>query len=84
MPRIKLREFDNFDIAARKLKRLSEKAGVFTESRRREYCIPPTEDRKRAKAAARKRTLKQLMRTTPQTARRTMRVVVRKKDDARS
>ncbi len=43
-------------------KRSCEKAGVLTESRRREYYEKPTAERKRKQAAAVKRHLKKLQR----------------------
>lgn len=65
MPRVRVREGENYDIALRRFKRACEKAGVITESRRREYHEKPTAERKRKKAAAVKRALKKQIRVLP-------------------
>ena len=62
MPSVKLRENEPFEIAIRRFKRSCEKAGVLSESRRREFYEKPTEERKRKAAAAVKRHLKKLSR----------------------
>ena len=62
MPPVKLRENEPFEIAIRRFKRSCEKAGVLSESRRREFYEKPTEERKRKAAAAVKRHLKKLSR----------------------
>ena len=51
MPSVRVRDNEPFDIAIRRFKRACEKAGVFTESRNREYYEKPTTVRKRAGAA---------------------------------
>lgn len=58
MPNIKLRENEPFDIAMRRFKRACEKAGIMAELRRREFYEKPTAERKRKKAAAKKRQIK--------------------------
>ncbi len=68
MPSIRVRQDDPFDVILRRFRRSCEKAGVFTEARRREYYEKPTTARKRAAAAAVKRELKRVSR---QQARRT-------------
>jgi len=68
MPSIRVRQDDPFDVILRRFRRSCEKAGVFTETRRREYYEKPTTARKRAAAAAVKRELKRVSR---QQARRT-------------
>ncbi len=62
MPRIKLtqsRGSDDFSGALRRFKRACEKAGILTETRRREFYEKPTAVRKRKAAAAKKRAAKQ-------------------------
>lgn len=56
---IKIRENEPFDIALRRFKRACEKAGILGEVRRREFFEKPTWARKRERAAAVKRHLKQ-------------------------
>ena len=60
MPIVKVRENEPFDVALRRFKRSCEKAGVLSEVRRREFFEKPTWERKRKKAAAKKRHLKKL------------------------
>ena len=62
MPSVKVRETEPFDVALRRFKRSCEKAGVLSEVRRREFFEKPTWERKRKKAAAKKRHLKKLAR----------------------
>ena len=62
MPIVKVRENEPFDVALRRFKRYCEKAGVLSEVRRREFFEKPTWERKRKKAAAKKRHLKKLAR----------------------
>lgn len=62
MPSIRIKENEPFDIAIRRFKRACEKAGVLSETRRREFYEKPTEERKRKAAAAVKRHLKKLSR----------------------
>jgi small subunit ribosomal protein S21 len=62
MPSIRVKENEPFDIAIRRFKRACEKAGVLSETRRREFYEKPTEERKRKAAAAVKRHLKKLSR----------------------
>ncbi len=68
MPSVRLRENEPFEYALRRFKRSCEKAGVLSETRRREYYEKPTQERKRKKAAAVKRHMKrqarQVMRRT--------------------
>ena len=62
MPIVKVRENEPFDVALRRFKRSCEKAGVLSEVRSREFFEKPTWERKRKKAAAKKRHLKKLAR----------------------
>ena len=58
MPSVQIRENEPFEIALRRFKRGCEKAGILTETRRREFYEKPTEKRKRLMAAAVKRARK--------------------------
>lgn len=62
MPSVKVRQDEPFDTILRRFRRACEKAGVFTEMRRRESYEKPTTSRKRKAAAARKRELKRVSR----------------------
>ena len=62
MPNVKVRDNEPFEIALRRFKRTCEKAGVVAEVRSREFYEKPTSIRKREKAAAVKRNLKNLKR----------------------
>ncbi len=62
MPNVRVRQDEPFDINLRRFRRACEKAGLFTEMRRREHYEKPTTVRKRKAAAARKRELKRVSR----------------------
>lgn len=62
MPSVRVKDNEPFEMALRRFRRSCEKAGIFTEMRRREFYEKPSEIRKREEAAARKRELKKLMR----------------------
>ena len=47
MPSVQVRENEPFEIALRRFKRGCEKAGILTETRRREFYEKPTAMRKR-------------------------------------
>jgi small subunit ribosomal protein S21 len=64
LPSVRVKENEPFELALRRFRRSCEKAGVFTEMRRREHYEKPTEIRKRKAAAAKKRELKKLIRST--------------------
>ena len=64
MPSVRVKENEPFELALRRFRRSCEKAGVFTEMRRREHYEKPTEIRKRKAAAAKKREAKKLLRST--------------------
>lgn len=70
MPTVRVKENEPVEVALRRFKRSCEKAGILTETRRREFREKPTEERKRKAAAARKRFLKKMMREMPQKAQR--------------
>jgi small subunit ribosomal protein S21 len=60
MPKVHVRESEPFDIAMRRFKRICEKAGLYTDLRRKEFYEKPTTKRKRKRAAAVKRYQKKL------------------------
>ena len=60
MPSVRVKENENFEVALRRFKRSCEKAGVLSETRRREFYEKPTSVRKRKAAAAVKRYAKKL------------------------
>ncbi|WP_070989229.1 30S ribosomal protein S21 [Halofilum ochraceum] len=60
MPSVRVRDNEPFEVALRRFKRSCEKAGILTETRRREYYEKPTAERKRKRAAAIKRHQKKL------------------------
>ncbi|MEM9533689.1 MAG: 30S ribosomal protein S21 [Pseudomonadota bacterium] len=62
MPSVRIRENEPFEYALRRFKRSCEKAGILSETRRREYYEKPTQERKRKKAAAVKRHLRRISR----------------------
>ena len=62
MPSVQIRENEPFEIALRRFKRGCEKAGILTETRRREFYEKPTSVRKRRAAAAVKRYAKKVQR----------------------
>lgn len=68
MPSVRVRPDEPFDVILRRFRRSCEKAGIFTEIRRREAYEKPTTVRKRKAAAATKREQKRVAR---QAARRT-------------
>lgn len=65
MPTVRVKENEPFDIALRRFKRSCEKAGILSETRRREAYEKPTQTRKRKAAAAVKRHLKKVARENP-------------------
>ena len=62
MPAVRIKQDEPFDLILRRFRRSCEKAGVFTESRRREFYEKPTWIRKRKAAAAVKRHQKKVSR----------------------
>lgn len=52
MPSIQVRRNESFDVILRRFRRACERAGVFTESRRRQSYEKPTTIRKRDSEAA--------------------------------
>ncbi len=60
MPGIFLEDNDSFDIALRRFKKQVEKAGVLSELKKRQHYEKPSVQRKKKKAAARKRLAKKM------------------------
>jgi small subunit ribosomal protein S21 len=66
MPSVRVKQDEPFDLILRRFRRSCEKAGVFTESRRREFYEKPTSIKKRKAAAAVKREKKRVSRQNVQ------------------
>ncbi len=64
MPSVRVKQDEPFDLILRRFRRSCEKAGVFTESRRRESYEKPTAVKKRKSAAAVKREKKRVSRSS--------------------
>ncbi len=62
MPSVRVRSDEPFDVVLRQFRRSCERAGIFSEIRKREYYEKPTSVRKRKAAAAVKREKKRTMR----------------------
>jgi small subunit ribosomal protein S21 len=62
MPSVRVKDNEPFEMALRRFRRSCEKAGVFSEMRKREHYEKPTEIRKRKAAAAKKREQRKLLR----------------------
>ncbi len=62
MPSVRVKNDEPFDVIVRRFRRSCEKAGVFSEVRKREYYEKPTTARKRKAAAAVKREEKRINR----------------------
>lgn len=62
MPSLRVRQDDYFDVALRRFRRACDRAGVFTESRRKEFYEKPTSIRKREKAVSERRESKRASR----------------------
>ena len=73
MPSVQVRENEPFEIALRRFKRGCEKAGILTETRRREFYEKPTAKRQRIKKQNIKNVRKQQAKNTlrPKPHRRT-------------
>ncbi len=69
MPFVRVKENEPFEVTLRRFRRSCEKAGIFSEMRRREAYEKPTTIRKRKAAAARKREMKKISRIVRQTTR---------------
>jgi small subunit ribosomal protein S21 len=62
MPSVRVRSDEPFDVILRRFRRSCEKAGIFSDIRKREYYEKPTSVRKRKAAAAVKREKKRMVR----------------------
>lgn len=69
MPQVKIRQDEPFEVVLRRFRRSCEKAGLFTEMRRREHYEKPTSARKRKSASAEKRESKRASRQRVQSRR---------------
>ena len=69
MPQVKVKNDEPFDVILRRFRRSCEKAGIFTEMRRREFYEKPTSVRKHKGAAATKREMKRASRGRIRTTR---------------
>ena len=65
MPVVRVKDHEPVEIAIRRFKRLIEREGILTDTRKRAEFDKPCEQRKRAKAAARKRYLKKEQKENP-------------------
>ncbi len=63
LPGVYLEDNDNFDIALRRFKKQVEKAGVLSELKKRQHYEKPSVQRKKKRAAAKKRLAKKLRKT---------------------
>ncbi|KPK11663.1 MAG: 30S ribosomal protein S21 [Acidithiobacillales bacterium SG8_45] len=66
---MRVKEHEPFEVTLRRFRRSCEKAGIFSEMRRREAYEKPTTIRKRKAAAAKKRELKKVSRMQRMTTR---------------
>ena len=62
MPKVYIREKDNFEQSLRRFKKTCEKQGVLSEIKKREFYEKPSVARKKKAIAARKRLLKKTRR----------------------
>lgn len=62
MPRVKIREGENFDFALRRFKKACERFGILSEIKKREYYEKPSVSKKRKAISARKRLTKKVRR----------------------
>lgn len=60
MPGIRLRGDESIEIVLKKFKKLTEKAGILSDVKKREAYEKPSIRRKRKAAAARKRSIKKM------------------------
>lgn len=83
MPVVRVKDNEAPEVALRRFKRTCEKAGVLSELRRREFYEKPTWERKRKRAAARKRLLKKLSKEMLPTSKGKRRFVAAPKAESR-
>ena len=60
VPGVLLDDSENFDIALRRFKKQVEKSGILSELKKRQHYEKPSVQRKKKRAAARKRLLKKM------------------------
>jgi small subunit ribosomal protein S21 len=60
LPGVLIEDNENFDVALRRFKKQVEKAGILSELKKRQHYEKPSVQRKKKRAAARKRMLKKL------------------------
>ncbi len=60
MPGVKVRDGESFEMALKRFKKQCERAGIFSEIRKREHYEKPSVKRKKKMIAARKRALKKM------------------------
>lgn len=60
MPGVLLEDNENFDIALRRFKKQVEKSGILSELKKRQHYEKPSVQRKKKRAAARKRLIKKM------------------------
>ena len=63
MPRVKVRDGENFEQVLRRFKKSCEKFGTLSEIKKREYYEKPSICKKKKTLAARRRSVKKLKRT---------------------
>lgn len=63
MPGIRVKENESFEQALKRFKKQCEKAGIYSEIRRRAHYEKPSVRRKRKRQAARKKLLKAMRKT---------------------
>lgn len=71
---VRVRENESFEGAKRRFKRQVEKSGRMADWRKKEFYVPPSQEKKRANAQAEKRHRKRLQRETKMEQERRMRV----------
>lgn len=60
MPGVLIEDNENFDVALRRFKKQVEKSGILSELKKRQHYEKPSVQRKKKRAAARKRLLKKM------------------------
>jgi small subunit ribosomal protein S21 len=60
MPGVKVRDGESFEMALKRFKKQCERAGIFSEIRKRQHYEKPSVKRKKKMIAARKRALKKM------------------------
>ncbi len=60
LPGVLIEDNENFDVALRRFKKQVEKSGILSELKKRQHYEKPSVQRKKKRAAARKRLLKKM------------------------